>query len=294
VDRRVTSREGAKRTRFSQFEVQHNLSFIEQAQEHCSKRNNAVVHVLTYIAVLRGQRADFQFFRIKESPALWQNAHSERRQATTGDFEMVWEPGRGYGTNEAAHWLPCSLTYDDKCISALCDNIYAERLVRDPFGEVSDLPAIYNDADQRAEDAGLRHALVWAARRVAQCQQHNTEVDYTAIRHIYHHDWVPRAQLAYTKALNAIAPLRDVEKLRRQRVERDQFSGIDPADLQIDRDALFYDELHDILTAYAEVTAKRTPLDLQQHELEAVITGFKTAADPKRRTRWPRKIALAK
>jgi hypothetical protein len=156
------------------------------------------------------------------------------------------------------------------------------------------LPAIFNDADQRAEDAGLRSALVWAARMATQRQLHNAAVDCTAIRHIYHHDWVPRAQLAYTKALNAIEPLRDKEKLRRQRVERDRFSGIDPADLQIDRDALFYDELRDILTAYAEVTANRTPLDLQQHELEAVITGFETAADPKRRTRWPKKIELAK
>jgi len=64
--------------------------------------------------------------------------------------------------------------------------------------------------------------------------------------------------------------------------------------LQPDRDALFYDELHDILTAYAEVTANRAPLDLQQHELEAVITGFKTAADPKRRTLWPRQLKLAR
>jgi len=166
--------------------VQHHLSFPAQAQEHGAKRNNAVVHVLTYIAVLRGQRPDLQSFRIKESPAPWQNAHSARRQAPEGDFEMIWEPGRGYETNEAAHWLPCSLTYDDKCISALCDNIYAECLVRSPFGEVSDLPAIFNDADQRAEDAGLRYTLVWAARRVAQCQQHNAEVDYTAIRHTYH------------------------------------------------------------------------------------------------------------
>jgi hypothetical protein len=249
---------------------------------------------LTYIAVLRSQQADFKSFRIKESPAIWQNAQAARRQVPEGNFEMVWEPGRGYGTNEAAHWLPCSLTYEDKCISALCDSIYAERLVRDPFGEVSDLPAIYNDADQRAEDAGLRQALVWAVRRVAQCQQHNAAVDYTAIRHIYYHGWVPRAQLAYTKALNDIEPLREKEKLRRQRLERDQFSGIDPADLQLDRYAMFYDELHDILTAYAEVTANRTLLDLQQHALEAVLGGFKTAADPKRRTRWPKKIELAR
>ena len=100
--------------------------------------------------------------------------------------------------------------------------------------------------------------------------------------------------MAYTKALNDIELLREKEKLRRQRIERDRFSGIDPADLQLDRDALFYDEVHDILTAYAEVTANRTPLDLQQHELEAVITGFKTAADPKRRTLWPRQLKLAR
>ena len=122
-------------------------------------------------------------------------------------------------------------------------------------------------------------------------QQHNAE-DYTAIRHIYHPDQRSKSQLAYTKALNAIAPLRK-EKLRRQRVECDRFSGIDPADLQIDRTPCS--------TTSCMTSSQPTPksrrkcgLDLQQHELEAVITGFKTAADPKRRTRWPRKIELAK
>jgi hypothetical protein len=137
--------------RFAQFEVQHNLSFSKQAKEHCSKCNNAVVHILPYIAVLRSQRANFRSFRIQESPARWQNAHTARRQVPEGNLEISLEPGRGYGTNEAAYWLPCSLTYDDKCISALCDNSYAERLMRDPLGGVSDSDELHDILTAYAE-----------------------------------------------------------------------------------------------------------------------------------------------
>ncbi|MEO0990234.1 MAG: hypothetical protein AAFX00_04695, partial [Pseudomonadota bacterium] len=172
--RRTTSREGSREVKFQRKLLDHSLSHSEQAREHARTRNRLVLTVMAYAAVL-GARDALLPREITEHPARYQNAKGAKRPRRTGtydpEFAILYSGAdadymRGYALTEGAHFLPCSLSYGSGDISGLGKTRDEVACIRAPFGDVHDLPAIFNDADQRAEDKGLRRAFERCVRKV--------------------------------------------------------------------------------------------------------------------------------
>ncbi len=290
-DRKVTSKSGARETRFSEYQVQHGMDYREKARNHCLKRNRLVVSVLCYAAVLKGRKQGLLPGEISESPALWQDARSPRRVGQPGgSFDFTWGPRRGYGQNEAAHCLPCSLIISGKCISERFTGAGEAMVVRRPFGEVNDLPAIFNDADQLGEDHGLRNAFVLAARAVVQGQPPGAGVDFELIPRVYRETWLKEAASSYSIAKQWIGPKWEKERERRRRLDANRLSGYSKEDLTSDEDAGFYADMDEILSTYERVTRTEFPYTLKRSELEGLIDALGQAGSAAKK--WPRKLEL--
>lgn len=291
--RRVASRLSARATRFARVQVQHDLGPAELARSHAARRNAYVVAVLTYLATLKSSM-DLAPQRLREHRARWQDVRARQpgelvntvdmSNAIEVDFADSLPATRGYGTWEAAHCLPCSLDYDNVDLSELASCPRERELLRAPFADVSILPAIYNDADQRAEDAGLRRTLERCARQVLARQRHESGVDATLIRYIYRHEWMGGAFAAYGQSCEDIRKLGLPERARRRQLESRRFTGFTSEDMTRDCDAVFYDSMSEILALYAEQTRRVMPLELNAHAIATLVEEFESAsATPSRR-----------
>jgi hypothetical protein len=293
MERHVASRESARNTRFVRETVDHGHGLMEKAREHASRRNTDVVVLLTYAGVLKSRNGSLRPELLHEHPARWQNLSARQTPAPEGDFEIAWDPQRGYSKDEAAHCLPCSLDYNGADFSALGANAAEAAVLRGPFADVSPLPAIYNDADQRAEDAGLRRRLERAVRKILAEQKPGASVDADLIRRVYEHEWVPGARTTYETVMAELRPLWAVERLRRKRVEQNRHTGLSEADLNPDPAALFYSSMYEIVEQYDRVTASRQPIDLQAFCVRIHVSELETAGNPAAGRRWPRRLELA-
>lgn len=289
--RKVAGRQSAAMTRFRRVMLDHHLGLEEMAREHASARNNHVVTVLAYLAVLKGRKA-IDPNQLKEHPARWQNLKAKQPPKDAGAYDFTWEPGRGFSVEEAAHCLPCSLDYAGQDCSELGTGPREAAVIRAPFADVIPMPAVYNDADQRAEDAGLRQAFEAAGQEVLRRQATGQAVNYAEIRHAYQHVWKPAALAAYAKALQEIHPMWEAERARRRALELKRHTGFDAKDLGRDPDASFFEFQHEVLTRYAEVTRDRVPLDLQDAGLATHVKELETAGKPPTERVWPRTLEL--
>jgi hypothetical protein len=290
MSRHISGRESARNTRFSRQTVQHHMSHAEEAREHVSVRNRLVVTVAAYAAALKQRQGNLNPQLIKEHKARWQNFRSKQRVRSQGSYELTFEPQRGYAVMEAAHFLPCSIDYNSRDFSALGRSSREAEILRAPFAEVHDLHAIFNDADQAAEDAGLRKAFEALLRHAFETQMTDPQRLITA----YHQIWKPQALAAYQAVLGNLQPLRQKEIQRRQNLERNRFTGFTEEDLTTDRDASFYDDMHEIVSIYAAITATQNPINLQAPEIERHIGELQTANNEPGRRLWPKTLELAK
>jgi hypothetical protein len=277
MKRRSSGRTSAEVTRFSRDAVQHAMSHDQQAREHAMVRNRLVVTVLAYAAVLK-RRSPLNPDLVKENAAAWQNLRAAQRPRPVGSFDLTWEPPRGYAVMEAAHFLPCSLNYDAADISSLGRNPAEIECLRAPFADVHPLPAVFNDADQWAEDLGLRRAFESAVREILAKQATGASVDLNLIARIYLHEWKSKALMAYDAALAKLEPLRAREVQRRHSLVLHR-QALTVEDMTPDEDASFYDDMFGIIGAYRRATATTAPINLKNSDIEGHVRELETAGE---------------
>lgn len=269
-NRVTTGPASAAETKFRRITVQRFSSAADDAREQAGVRNRLVLKVLSYLAAL-AVRSSLRANQISEHKARFQNAKGHRVRRKSGTFDFTWEIQRGYGVVEAAHFLPCSLSYGKGDISRLGSTEGEYEALRAPFGEIHNLPAIFNDADQRAEDGGLRRAFESSARKVVDSQRTGGAIDFQAIRDAYVHHWQAGADLAYLKCLQELEPLMEPEKRRRNRLERDRHTGLDESHIgeqsEEELEAQFYAGMHEIIGYYRAQTAGYRPGRLSDEEI---------------------------
>jgi hypothetical protein len=294
MGRQISGRESARDTRFTRQTVQRHLSHRDKAAEHTMVRNRLVVTVAAYAAALKQRQGDLKPQLIREHKARWQNFRARQRARAQGDYELTWEPQRGYAVTEAAHFLPCSIDYNTRDFSALGRGARETELLRTPFAEVHDLHAVFNDADQAAEDAGLRKAFEALLRHVVESQEAGAAVDCQTIINAYHQVWKPQALAAYQAVLDDLETSRRKEVLRRQNLDLHHFTGFSEEDMRPDRDASFYDDVHEIVSIYKAKTASQNPINLQATEIDRHVRELLTANSEPRRRLWPKTLELAR
>ena len=202
---------------FRQKIVQRFKNFDWDAREHVICRNQSVAQVLGYMNLLYNAGLIPNDSQIEPSGARWQSLGGSRLEATEG-----------------AHCLPCQLLVVPPAGSQGIDPSDLPGLtqavregIRTEFAHVTYLPALFNSADVVAEQCrptGLREVFASTCQKVVHGPRRAREnrwvrgpqdamsgkfrdvwqIDRDAVRRAYRDIWVPRAEMAYDRAMDEV------------------------------------------------------------------------------------------